>query len=136
MGLVVNDFLVVKLLNNQCPKSNNQKNWLLRRVSELGILGDLRMLIDPNSLRQLACLAGGSCAQKKHVPLLVDLICNMISGFLKSTKMRNLARIWVHHFLQPVMFDVDQFGDKKVLSTKYIGHEELEQRHNLFPQTD
>ena len=30
IGLVVKDFLAVKLLNNQAPKSNNQKIWLLR----------------------------------------------------------------------------------------------------------
>ena len=30
IGLVVKEFLVVKLLNKQAPKSNNQKIWLLR----------------------------------------------------------------------------------------------------------
>ena len=30
IGLVVKDFLVVELLNNQAQKSNNQKIWLLR----------------------------------------------------------------------------------------------------------
>ena len=35
--MVVKDFLVVKLLNNQFPKSNNQKHLLLRVAVDLSI---------------------------------------------------------------------------------------------------
>ena len=54
---------------------------------------------------------------KKHAPGFVDVIYE-ISGFLKSGKMRNLTRIWVHRF-SVHMFDMDAFGGDKVPCTKH-----------------
>ena len=77
IGLVVKDFLVVKLLNNQFPKSNNQKSWLLMLALDSGIFGDLGMLINPNSVRQSSLWLFRPAVflffRKKHVPGFVDV---------------------------------------------------------------
>ena len=138
MGRAVKDLGAVKLLNSLSPKSNSLQKGLLRLALDLGILGVIdfwkKSFFDQNlDWILMDWPSGGASPLRTTVCRLPGrgLFFPQITGpwnfrphfgdfrIFWIQKRRGISPEAGYTNFQPVMFDMDPFGGKKVPCTKY-----------------